>query len=76
MLKKAPDIVEMLKKMTIGLDTVNELLLWSKQEQTEDWEKVAIHFFKNYDQKWRQWVTEDAYNNIKTAIDAFGSESN
>lgn len=67
MFKKAPDLVEMLKKMSIGTDTMNELLAWSKENK--NWEKTAVHFFVNYEEKWKQWVTDDAYHNIKSVID-------
>jgi len=68
MLKNAPDVIEMLKKMKIDLDVMNELLAWNKQSDHDDWDQTAIYFFKNYEDLWNKWVTQEAFDNIKMKL--------
>ena len=43
LLKKAPDLVEMLRVMNVGLEPLNETLAWaSVNGQQNDWEQAAL----------------------------------
>lgn len=66
---KAPDVVEMLKKMNMGLEPLNKALAWSKENDVEDWREAAIYYLQNYEERWRAWVTSGAYENIKEALE-------
>jgi len=68
LLKKAPDVVEMLKKMIVGLEPLNKTLAWVKQNGVQDWEKAAIYYLQKYEDRWKTWVTPKAYEKIKKAI--------
>jgi glycine betaine/proline transport system substrate-binding protein len=70
---KAPDVVAMLEKFTVGLDRCNKALAWAEENEVQDWEKAAVWFLREYDRVWKTWVTTDAYNKIKEAVDAYGS---
>jgi glycine betaine/proline transport system substrate-binding protein len=70
--KKAPDVVAMFEKMTIGLDRCNKVLSWVDENGVKDWDKAAVYFFRQYDSHWKTWVTPDAYTKIKAAVDAYG----
>jgi len=53
LLKKAPDVVEMLRKMNVGMEPLNEVLAWSKENEVEGWEEVAIYYLQNYEDRWK-----------------------
>ena len=68
LLKKAPDVVEMLKKMVVGLEPLNETLAWAEENDVQDWEAVAIHYLQNYKGRWETWVTPEVYERIEKAL--------
>jgi glycine betaine/proline transport system substrate-binding protein len=70
---RAPDVVTMLEKFTMGLDKCNKAAAWaSENELSGEWEKVAVWYLREYDSIWKTWVTTDAYNKIKAALDDYG----
>jgi glycine betaine/proline transport system substrate-binding protein len=71
---RAPDVVEMLEKFQFGLERCNKAAAWAQEnEASGEWEKVAVWYLREYDSVWKTWVTTDAYNKIKAALDAYGS---
>jgi ABC-type proline/glycine betaine transport system substrate-binding protein len=68
---KAPDVVAMLEKFVVGLDRCNKALAWAEEKEIQDWEKAAVWFLKEYDSTWKSWVTSDAYNKVKEAVNAY-----
>ncbi len=71
--KKAPDVVKMLERMTVGLEPLNDTLGWADKNEVQDWEKAAIYYLQNYEERWRTWVTPDAYQKIKKALEEASS---
>ena len=69
LLKKAPDVVTMLKKMNVGLAPLNETLGWMERNKVQDMGKAAIHYLENYEERWKSWVTPSACERIKKAIE-------
>ena len=69
LLKKAPDVVEMLRKMVVGLEPLNRTLAWAKENEVQEYEKAAIYYLQNYEDRWKNWVTLDAYEKIKRALE-------
>ena len=69
LLEKAPDVVEMLRKMMVGLEPLNETLAWAEENDVQDWEDAAIYYLQNYEERWKTWVTPEAYENIKQALE-------
>jgi glycine betaine/proline transport system substrate-binding protein len=70
--ENAPDVVAMLEKFTIGLDRCNKALAWAQENEVQDWEIAAVWFLREYDSVWKTWVTDDAYDKIKDALDDYG----
>ena len=65
----APDVVTMLEKMNVGLQPINVTAAWSVENEVQDWELAAIYYLKNYESRWKTWVTDDAYKKIKDALE-------
>jgi len=70
--EKAPEVVTMLEKFTVGLDRCNKALAWQTENETVDWEAVAVWFLREYDSVWKTWVTADAYRRIQEALERDG----
>jgi glycine betaine/proline transport system substrate-binding protein len=66
--QKAPDVVEMLEKMNVGLDPLNETLAWAHENEVEDWDEAALHYLQNYEERWKTWVEPEVYEKIKEAL--------
>jgi glycine betaine/proline transport system substrate-binding protein len=68
--QKAPDVVEMLRKMNVGLEPLNQTLAWAVENAIgDDWEQAAVHYLLTYPSRWRGWVTPEAYERINEALD-------
>ena len=67
--EKAPEVVEMLKKMNVGLGPLNETLAWASENGVVDWEQAAIHYLESYEDRWKSWVTTQAYEEIMEALE-------
>ena len=65
---KAPEVVEMLRKMTVGLQPLNQTLAWAKKNDIRDWNEAAVYYLSTYEDRWRTWVTPEAYDRIKEAL--------
>ena len=69
LLTKAPDVVEMLRKMMVGLEPLNETLAWAEENGVQDWEKAAIYYLQNYEDRWETWVMPEVYERIEKALE-------
>jgi len=67
LLKNAQDVVEMLDKMVVGLEPLNKTLAWAK-ENDQDWDEASVYYLKNYEDRWKSWVTPKAYQRIDKAL--------
>jgi ABC-type proline/glycine betaine transport system substrate-binding protein len=68
--QKAPDIVEMVEKMNVGLEPINETLAWAVENAIgDDWEQAAVHYLRTYEGRWRGWVTPEAAEKIEEALE-------
>ncbi|TKJ29497.1 MAG: hypothetical protein CEE40_08335 [Chloroflexi bacterium B3_Chlor] len=68
LLQKAPDVAEMLRRMFVGLEPLNDTLAWARQNDVNDWEEAAIYYLQIHEDRWKTWVTPEAYKNIKEAL--------
>ena len=59
----------MINKMVVGLDPLNATVAWATQNAVDDWERAAIYYLQNYEDRWRTWVTSDAYAKINAALE-------
>jgi len=64
----APDVVTMLGKMMVGLQPINVTAAWATENEVQDWEEAAIYYLNTYEDMWKTWVTDDAYQKIKDAL--------
>ena len=66
---KAPDVFTMIDKMMVGLEPLNTTMAWAIENSAEDWERAAIYYLQNYEDRWRTWVTPDAHAKINAALE-------
>jgi ABC-type proline/glycine betaine transport system substrate-binding protein len=53
----------------VGLEPINETLAWAVENAIgDDWERAAVHYFRTYEDRWRGWVTPEAYERISEAL--------
>ena len=67
----APDVMEMLKSMNIGLEPINRTLAWANENgfaQGGEWEAVALQYLRSYENRWTTWVTPEAHESITRAM--------
>ncbi len=74
LLKKAPDVVDMLTRMVVGVDPLNNTAGWAKKHRILDWEKAAVYYLQNYEDHWKTWVPPAVYVKIKKALKNFERE--
>lgn len=75
LLKKAPDVVEMLKKMHVNLNLFNDILLRMDKNRRKNafFQPLALFFIKNHKDQWSGWVTPEAEKNIEQALSTYES---
>ena len=73
--EKAPEVVDMLKAMVVGLEPLNKTMAWSQEHDVQDWEKAAVYYLKSYEDRWRSWVTPEAYDKVKKALGEAAQET-
>ncbi len=69
LLKKAPEVVEMLRRMQIGTQAMNEVAGWARR-QNVSWEEAAFHYFQTYPESWESWVTSEAARRIHSRLES------
>ena len=66
---KAPDVVEMLEKMDVGLAPINKTAAWAVDADIQDdWEKAAIYYLQNYEDRWTTWMPDSEVEKVKDAL--------
>jgi len=65
---KAPEVVEMLEKMMMGLDPINQTAAWALENEVQEWSLAAVYYLQTFEDRWKTWVTDDAYKKIKEAL--------
>jgi len=62
-----PEIIDFLNKYTLSSETVNEALVYLRQEAGGSAEKTAIHFLTTND-VWKEWVPSNVVGRVETAL--------
>ncbi len=57
----------MLEKMVVGLEPLNKTLAWAK-ENDRNWDEASVYYLKNYEDRWKSWVTPKAYKRMYKAL--------
>ena len=67
---KAPDLYEMLKKMNVGLQPINKTAAWAVENDIQgDWEKAAIYYLENFEDRWSTWMPDKNFKKVKEALE-------
>lgn len=68
--KKAPEVVELLRKMEMDYQIFNTILFnaGSPGASGADFRTAAIYFLNTYQDVWVKWVSDDVRRNIETAL--------
>ncbi|PKB81517.1 MAG: hypothetical protein BZY88_06245 [SAR202 cluster bacterium Io17-Chloro-G9] len=67
---KAPDVVEMLRKMNVGLEPINKTAAWAVEaEINDDWEKAAVYYLQTFEDRWSTWMPDDNFEKVKDALE-------
>lgn len=71
---RAPEVVAMLEKSSIGLQPVNKIAAWAKDNDIAgEWDRAAIQYLKDYEDIWTTWMPADKVKLVKDAIANAGS---
>lgn len=73
LLKSAPDVVEMLKKMKMDVKTLNEVLKQGRRNGELGGQQSAMYFLHNFEPRWKQWVAPEAFKKIRHALAEAGT---
>lgn len=65
--KKAPEVVDFLKKYKTSSELTSEALAYML-ENNVDSEETAVWFLKNNKDMWSQWVPEDIFKKVEAAL--------
>jgi glycine betaine/proline transport system substrate-binding protein len=65
--KRAPDVIDLLKKYETNMKMNNEILAWMKDNRA-DAEAAAEYFLKNYEDVWTKWVAPEVADKVKAAL--------
>jgi ABC-type proline/glycine betaine transport system substrate-binding protein len=68
LVKKAPDVVDMLRNMNVGLEPLKQTLAWAKENSVSDPEQLAAWYLENYQERYRTWIPEEIYMNVQRAV--------
>ncbi len=67
---KAPDVVEFLKKMVVETEPLSRTAAWAVENNVRDWSRAAVYYLRTYEERWKTWVTPEAYEKIRAALQA------
>jgi hypothetical protein len=60
----------MLALMNVGMDPLTDTLAWAQQNGVSgDWKPAAVYFLENYEERWQDWVTPEAFTGIKARLE-------
>ena len=66
---RTPEAVELVRRMNLGVEELTETLAWANAEGLrDDWERAAIHYLARHGERWREWVTPEAYERVQAAL--------
>ena len=52
-LTKAPDVAEMVRQMSVGLNPLVQTLAWASENAKNDWERAAVYYLRTNESRWR-----------------------
>ena len=73
LLEKAPDVVAMMRKMNVGLQPINVTAAYTVENFETQWDKAAIYYLQNYEDRWTTWMPAENVKKVKEALANVGS---
>lgn len=67
MKERAPDVADFLGKMQVPNAEISTVLAWADDNGATT-EETAIHFLKNYEAIWTQWVPADVAEKVRASL--------
>ena len=61
--RREPEVYELMTKMSYKNKTMNEVLAWQENNKASNGE-AAAYFISNYKHIWKQWLSDDAKQNL------------
>ena len=74
--ERAPEAVALVRRMRLDVDELTETLVWAHTRGLRDeWERAAIHYLAQHGERWREWVTAEAYARVQAALSNLDAEA-
>lgn len=73
--ERAPEVVEMLKKLNVGTDPLNKTSAFMESEDASA-KEAAMYYFENYPDRWREWLPDDVEQKVEAALAEAGVQVN
>ncbi|WP_163970689.1 glycine betaine ABC transporter substrate-binding protein [Oceanobacillus halotolerans] len=67
LMERAPEVTDFLSNVETSSEIANNALIYIQEEEATEYE-AAVHFLKENEDLWTQWVPEDVVESIKEAI--------
>lgn len=68
---RAPEVVDFLRKMNVGTDPLNATAAYMESNDVEA-DEAALWYFREYQDRWREWLPEDVETRVEEALRAAG----
>lgn len=70
LVERAPQVVDMLDRMTVGLEPLNEIGAWVERSNVDSWDAAAKHYLRQYPDRWHDWLGNEAIERVNRALEA------
>jgi glycine betaine/proline transport system substrate-binding protein len=67
---KAPEVYELLRKMNVGVEPIQETLAWMKENQIQDYSQAAVYYLRSFEDRWTTWMPAEKARRVKNALGA------
>ena len=65
--ERHPEIADMMSKVTFKTDTMSALLAWKEDSDASN-EEAAVHFLQENKDVWKDWLNDDARENLAALL--------
>ena len=70
LIRRAPDVVEMLRSYELNIDRYKEVGKWRRENRNASINDTALWWLKSNEDLWATWVTTEAADSIRLALNA------
>ena len=68
--ERAPEVIDMFRAWTFNIERFSSVVAWQQDNPNADVADSALWWLNNNEAVWSDWVTDDAAEAIRTALDA------